>query len=363
MNRWKPRASHGALIAGFIALSCLDVARQRAEDDELVGRAEAAGWRVVVAEGHAVVSALEPQRIALRAQAPSLDVTLDGPGGFVTLEIENALPAAQLQVLAGGTSFSVGGELATSKKFELQLGPGESVLRLAPPDLAAREPFRFALLADVQEALPRVGDVYRRINQDPTVRFVVFSGDLTEQGSEAEIREFIDRQRELGVPLYATLGNHELGSSELWFQRLIGRCNTSFSYHGTHFTLLDSASATIDPVVYDRLDGWLAAGRDEVHVVAMHIPPHDPVGTRNGAFASRAEAAKLLATLAEARVDLTLYGHVHSYYSFVNAGIPAHVSGGGGAIQERFDGVQRHFLTVDVDPDRGVTQTGLVRVD
>ncbi|NPC52723.1 metallophosphoesterase, partial [Corallococcus exiguus] len=51
------------------------------------------------------------------------------------------------------------------------------------------------------------------------------------------------------------------------------------------------------------------------------------------------------------------------YYSFSNAGIPAYISGGGGAIPERFDGVGRHFLAVDVDPSAGVREVGLVRVD
>ena len=108
------------------------------------------------------------------------------------------------------------------------------------------------------------------------------------------------------------------------------------------FTLLDDGSASLDPLVYDWLDDWLAGARHDVHVIAMHIPPLDPIGVRNGAFASRSEAAKLLGRLAEGHVDLTLYGDIHSYYEFDNAGIPAFISGGGGAIPERFDGIGRH---------------------
>jgi hypothetical protein len=54
---------------------------------------------------------------------------------------------------------------------------------------------------------------------------------------------------------------------------------------------------------------------------------------------------------------------VHSYYAFSNAGIAAHITGGGGAIPERLDGIGRHFLTVDVDPDTQLFQVGIVRVD
>jgi hypothetical protein len=95
----------------------------------------------------------------------------------------------------------------------------------------------------------------------------------------------------------------------------------------------------------------------------MHIPPLDPIGVRNGAFASRIEAAKLLGRLAEGHVDLTLYGHIHSYYEFDNAGIPAFISGGGGAIPERFDGIGRHFMLFQADPTRGITAHQIVRVD
>jgi predicted phosphodiesterase len=95
----------------------------------------------------------------------------------------------------------------------------------------------------------------------------------------------------------------------------------------------------------------------------MHIPPVDPIGVRNGSMANRNEAAKLLARLAEGRVDLTLYGHIHSYYSFDNAGIPAFIAGGGGAIPERFDRIGRHFMVFTVDAQNGVTSQRLIKVD
>ncbi|MEY4545286.1 MAG: hypothetical protein RL685_1481, partial [Pseudomonadota bacterium] len=72
---------------------------------------------------------------------------------------------------------------------------------------------------------------------------------------------------------------------------------------------------------------------------------------------------KLLARLAQAEVDLTLYGHIHSYYRFDNAGIPAFISGGGGAIPERFDQMGRHFLVVDADAAAQTLSVRVVRVD
>jgi len=115
--------------------------------------------------------------------------------------------------------------------------------------------------------------------------------------------------------------------------------------------------------ITDWLDGWLAAGKGAAHVVTMHVPPQDPIGTRAGAFSSNAEANKLLSKLGAAGVTATFYGHIHSYYAYENAGIPAIITGGGGAIPERMDTIGRHFMTVDIDPARRTVASSMVAVD
>ena len=62
------------------------------------------------------------------------------------------------------------------------------------------------------------------------------------------------------------------------------------------------------------------------------------------------------------RVDALFLGHIHSYYAFSVAGIPTYISGGGGAIQERFDGIERHYLKVRASA-RGIEDVAIVRVD
>ena len=57
-----------------------------------------------------------------------------------------------------------------------------------------------------------------------------------------------------------------------------------------------------------------------------------------------------------------MYGSIHSYRRFVNAGIEAHISGGGGAYPEPFDTTGRHFLDVTVSAS-GVQGVKVVRVD
>ena len=49
--------------------------------------------------------------------------------------------------------------------------------------------------------------------------------------------------------------------------------------------------------------------------------------------------------------------------AYENAGIPAYISGGGGALPELWDGIGRHFLVVTVDASDQSVEVGLVHVD
>ncbi len=149
-------------------------------------------------------------------------------------------------------------------------------------------------------------------------------------------------------------------SEEDWHE-LFGRHSFHLSFKGVRFSLVDAARATIDPLVHGWLGGWLDTGRDNVHVFVCHVPPLDPVGERGLAFRSRAEAAKLLAGLHRGAVDLTLYGHHHTHRAFENAGIEAHISGGGAAGQKQ-GGAGFHYLTVDVGT-AGVDRVAVVRLN
>ncbi|MGC4086865.1 MAG: metallophosphoesterase [Polyangiaceae bacterium] len=355
-----------SLIALLVSLLCCACARpslERAERDQEVGSAETDGLALRVESGLATVRRLEAGKIVLWGSAPSFSFQVDATGPTsVRLELQNVLTDAVLVSNASSVS-ELPVALSTRRAYQVELPSGTTQFRVAAADADEAASFRFALLSDVQEAIDRVSDIYRRMNQETDVRFLFGAGDLTQRGSEEELQRFQRELEALNLPYFTTLGNHELGADPPPYHDYFGRGNFQFKFKGVVFTLLDSASATLDPIVYGWLDEWLAAAQNDVHIVSMHIPPLDPIGVRNGAFGSRAEAAKLLGRLAEGRVDLTVYGHIHSFYQFENAGIPAYISGGGGAIPERFDNVGRHFLVFDVDPVLGVRSMRRVEID
>lgn len=366
MRELGPRRLMAAASVACALSSCLRPSEERVQQDLEVGRAETAELAVEIDDGRAVVRSLAPDHLVLWAAAPrlSLELVWSEVPGEVRLEVRNCMPRAEARVLSGDAAI-LSSERSPTGTCAYRLAPvsRELALSIEPPGSDRSAAFRFAVLSDVQEALPRVQDIYEVLNRQPDVDFLLGAGDLTEQGTSEQLERFQRELERLEIPYYTTLGNHELGQRPTLYHRYFGRGNQSFEYKGVRFTLLDSASATLDPVVYDWLDEWLELGRARPHVVAMHIAPLDPIGVRNGAFASRNEAAKLLARLAAAGVDLTLYGHVHSYYHFENAGIRAHISGGGGAIPERFDDIGRHFLVVDVEPLAQAFDVSVVRVD
>jgi 3',5'-cyclic-AMP phosphodiesterase len=218
-----------------------------------------------------------------------------------------------------------------------------------------------AVLGDIQGGIDRLGDLLGPIGAEPGVELVLEMGDLTQGGTAEEMDRVEGALAALPLPVYSAIGNHDAPADTPWHDHF-GRANQRFVFGGVQFTLIDSAGATVSSLAYDWLEGWLDEGRERTHVVTMHIPPLDPVGLRNGSFASRAEAGRLLALLAAGQVDLTLYGHIHSYYSFQNAGIPAFISGGGGASEEGLGGSGRHYLVIDLDAARGLLGTRMVPI-
>lgn len=356
-------------LAALALSGCVRPAEERTLEDLEVGLAEGGGLSIEVEGGAAQVRSIGGGAARLWAQAPALRARLRAGGaGPVELTFENCMPGAELAARdAGGAPLDVvarAGERPTVCRFRIEAPAGEElVLDLAPPDADLTDGFRFAAMGDIQTALPRVHQVFEAINAEPGIRFVFSMGDLVEDGGLDEYDLLIEKLAVLDVPYFSTIGNHELRANLDRWHDLFGRYNTHFTFKGASFSIVDSGNASLDPVVYDWLDGWLDDAKGRVHVFGTHYPPIDPVGVRQGAFRSRKEAARLLSRLAAGDVDLTLYGHIHSYYSYENAGIPAYISGGGGALPEKLDGIGRHFLAIDVTPAGAIGAVGVVRVE
>lgn len=347
-----------SLVLAALA-ACVHPGEERARDELEVGHAAAADAVVDVTDGLAVVRALTDHALDLWCSAPVVELSLTGDPGDWTITAQNVVADAEL-VIDGRSVAREPGDRRTVATFRVVLGAGPHTLRIAPPDASLAAPFRAVAMADIQTALPVVNEMFAKINQ-VDARFVIAMGDITDRGELDEYALFDRQLFTLDIPFYTTLGNHELwGGTDRFFTRY-GRASFHFDFKGTAFTFADSGDAGLDPLVESWVDGWLAQARDQPHVFLTHIPPIDPVGIRYGGFRSNRDAYRLLARLAENKVDLQLYGHIHTLVEYDNGNIPTYISGGGGAQPMRGDGIGRHFLVIDFDgPTQKVT---VVRVD
>src|SRR5690606_868678 len=93
-------------------------------------------------------------------------------------------------------------------------------------------PFVYAVLSDVQNAVDRVHDVFARMNEDTELAFVVSTGDLVDTGALGELERFQHELAALDIPLFSTVGNHEMGAPPRHWHNLFGPFNVHFSYKG-----------------------------------------------------------------------------------------------------------------------------------
>lgn len=367
-----PRGVRAALVwlVAFVALvalvalgACTRPGEQRALAELDVGTADLRGVAVRATGGLAAIRDLSSGRIDLWSQTPDLELAITLPdAGTWTIVARNTLADAVLGT-GGAIHARQPGDAPTVATFTIALGAGSHTLRIAPPDADRLELYKVAAMADIQTALPTVDDVFRAISAVPDLRFVVAMGDITERGELAEYDLFDRQLQTLTIPFYTTIGNHELWGPDERFHGRYGRASFHFGFKGAAFTFVDSGDTGLDPLVEDWLDGWLAGARDRAHIFLTHVPPLDPFGGRYGSFRSAEDARRLIARLVDGNVDLTLYGHIHTYIAYENAGIPAYISGGGGALPMRWDGVDRHFLVLTIDPlTQSIADVALHRV-
>jgi outer membrane protein assembly factor BamB/predicted phosphodiesterase len=106
------------------------------------------------------------------------------------------------------------------------------------------KPFRFAFISDTHIGSPNGGAeedlrrTVRDINAMKDIAFVVLTGDITELGTNEEIKLAKQILDSLNVPWYIIPGNHDTGWSEsggVMFTKVFGYDKFSFEYNGVRF--------------------------------------------------------------------------------------------------------------------------------
>lgn len=334
--------------AVLLLVSCLRPSEHHERLDEEVGMAESQGLRID-SDGTVAVRSITSEEVVLWAASPRVRLSLEGMSGPLQLRVMNTLPDAELLVDEAAALPRESGRRRTEGVWSLSPDLNGESLILQSADADAPVAHAVAVLSDIQRAIDTFPEVVDRLNQDE-VRYVISTGDLTNNGTREELLRFQVELERLDVPFYSTVGNHEVPGPENW-HALFGPFSTFFVQHGVAVSLVDSSNATIDPDLHTRMLAFADANVGAPHLFLTHVPLLDASGFRAGAFRSRNEAARVIQELSARSVDAIFFGHVHSYYAYSLGDVPTYISGGGGAIPERLDGIERHYLRVNLAPD------------
>lgn len=191
-----------------------------------------------------------------------------------------------------------------------------------------QNPFKFAFISDTHIGTQTAGEDLERtinsINSDSSLAFVVITGDITEFGSDDELRSAKSLFDKLTKPWYIIPGNHDAGWSESGsnsFKKIFGA--ETFQFVHNNYVFIGTASGPnmrMSPGQVPReqvvwLDSILKSLKDKsMPVIYLNHYPQD--SSLNNWY-------EVIERLKTRNIQLILCGHGHANRSMSFEGIPA----------------------------------------
>ncbi|MDP4126667.1 MAG: metallophosphoesterase [Bacillota bacterium] len=325
-----------------------------------------------------IVGNSNEESLLLRSLSPTPIVSFkSGIAKSYSIRLENVNPAmlkasdqiANLKTIDLHTiSFTVNLQANQPKTIKFELNAAEN------PEVV--------MLGDNRNGYGTFSNIIDQVNAIKPA-FVVDNGDLVYGGEPNRYRLFYETVSKLQVPLYTTLGNHDIRENGLpIYTELFGPAYYSFDYLQNHFIFLDSSrgwaeKTAIPPEQYRWLEADLQKAQGKRIFVVSHIPSTDPranvtpntypespktgvlqklmnklSGTSaiDHAFTDKAEAKKFEDLMTKYKVDTVFLSHIHSFFSFIRGNVRYVITGGAGA-ELLSEGSEYHYIRVHITDD------------
>ena len=148
-----------------------------------------------------------------------------------------------LVLLFAGCLFDPGAFLGAGspdKRFEAS----EQLPQPIAPLVADTSNFRFLVISDVHYGRRDSGLIYAELyRQSNPYDFLMVNGDITQTGSTEEWEQFAQDSLGLGVPLYLTIGNHDLfNDGQELFYSYFGPTHYQFMVGNLQLVIFDTAN-------------------------------------------------------------------------------------------------------------------------
>ncbi len=222
------------------------------------------------------------------------------------------------------------------------IGPDESVLNF----------YVFGDSQGYQDGLLEIAEIANLEGPD----FVFHCGDLTPFGQPNQYDEVITALETFTVPVYTTIGNHDIrsGGAERYLQHF-GISTYSFDFGPAHFTVFNTSSGDVSETEINWLEEDLSQSDADIKFVFTHMPPFDPRPDQDHGMLNATTAGRLLVLFETQSVNTVFTGHIHMYNESMRNGVRYVITGGAGAslyASEEEGGIY-HFVNVTV------TETGV----
>lgn len=226
---------------------------------------------------------------------------------------------------------------------------------------------KFAVIGDTEGH----ADIYAsalRLAKERGATFVLHTGDVSEDGSPANLKLMSDVGRASGLDIFTAVGNHDIRDDETreLFVEHFNQPNMAFDRDGFRIIILDNAERKggFSEATLQFLKDDLAAHPQARYIMVFHRPFGLPLSAILGddeTNASRATNEKFLTAIDGADIETIFTGHLHIYLPYSLAGFRSFVTGGGGGEAQAALGPlgdqSKHFLMVQAD------RSGSLRVD
>jgi hypothetical protein len=285
-------------------------------------------------------------------------------GARFSLRIGSALISLSLLALLAASC-------GTSQNQGLLPSPGTPIYRIGssglkqklvsvPPGASA---FTFAVMGDDRDDRLVYTEVETTLmNSSPLPQFVFNTGDLVaDGGSGIEWFQFHEDSKIITdhVPLYPTVGNHDVGDDMEQttylhqFDPPANQLYYSFWHDHSLFIVLDAnIPGQKEQITGDQL-AWLQQTLDQNSAQAEHLfvfvhQPLFPVAEHKTDSMKPEDVAVLHPLFVSHHVDAVFSGHEHIYYRQEKDGITYITTGGGGAPLANFPSAYYHFVYLAV---------------
>ncbi|PMP86111.1 MAG: hypothetical protein C0174_02425 [Thermodesulfobium narugense] len=160
--------------------------------------------------------------------------------------------------------------------------------------------------------------------------FVLFTGDMTNDGYEYEYKDFLNMCNMFGgIPIFPIIGNHEVrNSTKALYQNYMGPLNYTICVDKLDLKIvcIDNSEGIVTEDQHNFLERELSDKR-KIQFVAMHEPPSYGDWWIHSYYKGNDKSIEIIS---KHQVSAVFQGHIHLYDHKVINGINYYISGGAG---------------------------------